>query len=61
MSSVIFLQQVYAVLLPCIIFLTFYTSRRDVYDVHYAIMGNYLNIVLLLYCKFVSMAILTII
>ncbi|XP_017240635.1 lipid phosphate phosphatase 2 [Daucus carota subsp. sativus] len=34
-----FVVPVYAVLIPCIIFITFYTSRRDVYDVHYAIMG----------------------
>ena len=36
-------------MIPCIIFITFYTSRRDVYDVHYAIMGKSLYIIILLY------------
>ncbi|XP_074376261.1 lipid phosphate phosphatase 2-like isoform X1 [Apium graveolens] len=34
-----FVVPVYALLLPCIIFLMYYISRRDVYDLHYAIIG----------------------
>lgn len=34
------IYQVYAVLLPIIVFLFFYSRRHDVYDLHHAILGN---------------------
>ncbi|THG08123.1 hypothetical protein TEA_013867 [Camellia sinensis var. sinensis] len=30
---------IYAILFPCVIFLVYYISRRDVYDLHHAVLG----------------------
>lgn len=34
-------HQIVAVLLPILIFLAFYYRRRDVYDLHHAILGTF--------------------
>ena len=36
-----FYEQLYAVVLPIIIFIFVYLRRRDIYDLHHSILGNF--------------------
>lgn len=38
-------EQIYAVLLPILIFVFFYIRRKNVYDLHHSILGNLLGVV----------------
>lgn len=37
-------EQIIAILLPLAVFLVYYFIRKDVYDLHHAIMGTFLNL-----------------
>lgn len=37
-------EQIIAILLPLAVFLVYYFIRKDVYDLHHAILGTFLNL-----------------
>lgn len=55
----VFDDQMYAVLLPIVVFLLIYPRRRDVYDLHHAVLGNKLNILLVCCQTYIFFLILT--
>jgi hypothetical protein len=44
-------MQVIAVIAPVVIFIVFYIRRRNVYDLHHAILGNFNFLSTVLHCQ----------